>query len=102
MKPKNYRYTEVYSEPTEKSESVIPFRINIEQSTLDDLDRRIGATRWTDEVKNAKWKYGTNEAYLKELCHYWQYEFDWKAQEKYLNSFQHFKTTIDGIGIHFI
>jgi pimeloyl-ACP methyl ester carboxylesterase len=102
MEPKNYRFTEAYAESTDESERVTPFRINIDPSTLDDLGRRIGDTRWTDEVKNAKWKYGTHEVYLKELCHYWQHEFDWKVQEKYLNSFPHFKTTIDDIGIHFI
>ena len=102
MKTKNYRFTEAYPESTNNLENVEPFTINIDQSTLDDLNRRIINTRWTDEVKNAKWKYGTNEAYLKGLCDYWQHDFNWKAQEKYLNSFQHYKTNIDGIGIHFI
>jgi len=102
MKTKNYHHTEAYPESANKPETVAPFRINIDQSTLDDLKRRITATRWTDEVKNAKWKYGTNEAYLKGLCDYWRHDFDWRAQEKYLNSFQHYRTNIDGIGIHFI
>ena len=102
MKSKNHLYTETYPEPENKSETIAPFKINIEQSTLDDLRRRLAATRWPGEIKNAKWKYGTNEDYLKELCDYWQKEFNWKAQEKYLNSFPQFKTTIDDIGIHFI
>ena len=36
------------------------------------------------------------------MCHYWQNDFDWKIQEEYLNSFAHFKTTVDGIGLHYI
>ncbi len=78
------------------------FKINIDRSVIDDLKKRIAATRWTDEIRNSKWEYGTNETYLKELCDYWQHNFDWEKQEEYLNSFKHFKTTIDGIGIHFI
>ena len=69
-----------------------PFKINIEQSIIDDLKTRIANTRWTGELDNSTWKYGTNKAYLKELCAYWQTEFDWKKQEGYLNSFPHFKT----------
>ena len=64
-----------------------PFKINIEQSILDDLKKRIANTRWTDEIENSKWEYGTNKTYLKELCDYWQNTFDWKKQEEYLNSF---------------
>jgi len=79
-----------------------PFKINVEQSILDDLKNRIVATRWTDEIENSKWEYGTSRVYLKELCDYWHDNFDWKKQEDYLNSFTHFKTIIDGAGLHFI
>ena len=79
-----------------------PFIINIEPPILDDLKTRIANTRWTDELENSKWEYGTSKTYLKELCDYWQHSFDWKKQEGYLNSFSHFKTTVDGVGLHFI
>jgi pimeloyl-ACP methyl ester carboxylesterase len=78
------------------------YTINIKQSILDDLQTRIVNTRWTDEIENSKWAYGTNKTYLKELCDYWQNTFDWKKQEKYLNSFRHFKTIVDGFGLHYI
>ena len=79
-----------------------PFSINIPQEQIDDLHRRLAATRWPDEIDNEKWEYGTNKGYLQELCYYWQHGYDWKARETYLNSFHHFKETIDDIGIHFI
>ncbi len=79
-----------------------PFKIAIEQPLLNDLKNRIAATRWTDEIENSKWEYGTNRNYLRALCDYWRDDFDWKKNEDYLNSFQHFKTTIDGAGLHFI
>jgi pimeloyl-ACP methyl ester carboxylesterase len=78
------------------------FKINIKQPILNDLKKRIANTRWTDEIENSKWEYGTNKTYLKELCNYWQNRFDWQKQEEYLNSFPHFKSTIDGTGLHYI
>src|SRR5688500_20089888 len=79
-----------------------PFLIKIDGQTLNDLRKRLAATRWTDEVENANWEAGTNLDYLRELCTYWEREFDWNKQENYLNTFQHYKTTVDDIGIHFI
>jgi pimeloyl-ACP methyl ester carboxylesterase len=79
-----------------------PFKINIDPSVLDDLKKRIANTRWTYEIENEKWEYGTSRSYLKELCDHWQNTFDWKKQEAYLNSFPHFTTTIDGVGLHYI
>jgi len=78
------------------------FNISIEQPVMDDLKNRIANTRWTDELENSNWEYGTNKTYLKELCDYWQNDFDWRKQEKYLNSFRHFKSTVDDTAIHFI
>jgi pimeloyl-ACP methyl ester carboxylesterase len=78
------------------------YRINIKRSILDDLKTRITNTRWIDEIENSKWEYGTNKSYLKELCDYWQNTFDWEKQEQYLNSFSHFKTIVDGFGLHYI
>ncbi len=48
------------------------------------------------------WDYGSNLAYVKELSEYWHTAFDWRAQEAALNRFAHFRTTIDGMGIHFV
>lgn len=79
-----------------------PFKINIKQSVIDDLKKRLSNTRWTDEIENVKWDYGTNKAYLKELCDYWQHDFDWKKQETILNEWDHFKTDINGFSLHFI
>ncbi|GCE07808.1 multidrug MFS transporter [Dictyobacter aurantiacus] len=79
-----------------------PFTVHVPQAILDDLKDRLAYTRWPDEVENAGWDYGTNRHYLKSLVDYWQHEFDWRAQEKKLNQFAHFREHIDGLGIHFI
>lgn len=82
--------------------SVNPFKVQVKQETLDDLRARLAQTRWIDEIEGANWDYGTNSSYLKKLCAYWQNEFDWRKQEEYLNTLNHFRAEIDGFGIHFI
>lgn len=79
-----------------------PFQINIPQLTLDDLRTRLTRTRWPDELENTGWELGTNRAYLQELIRFWQDQFDWRKQEETLNQFAHFRTEIDGFGLHFI
>jgi pimeloyl-ACP methyl ester carboxylesterase len=79
-----------------------PFTIDTPDAVLDDLQRRLEQTRWPGEIPGSGWDYGANLGYLQELMAYWCTHFDWRAQEKLLNSFSHYKTTIDGQGIHFI
>ena len=82
--------------------SIQPFNVNIPQATLDDLHERLGRTRWPDEIEGADWDYGTNLGYLRELTNYWQHTFEWRKQEAMLNQFAHFRSEVDGLGIHFI
>src|SRR5215469_6768663 len=81
---------------------VQPFNIEIPGTTLDDLRRRLEATRWPSEIPGSDWAYGSNLAYVQELVAYWQTGFDWRAQERRINGFQHYKTRVDGLLIHFI
>ena len=81
---------------------VRPFTIAVENSVLDDLRQRLTDTRWPDEIPNTGWDYGSNLTYIKELVDYWRTDFDWRAQEAELNAFNHFKSEVDGLDIHFI
>jgi pimeloyl-ACP methyl ester carboxylesterase len=76
--------------------------ISIAKAVVDDLGYRLRHVRWPDEYANLNWAYGTNRAWLQELVRYWAEEFDWRRQEAWLNSFDHFKSRIDGLGIHYI
>ena len=82
--------------------TVTAFKIEVDQSILDDLSNRLKQTRWTDEPADAGWNYGTNPVYLRELVHYWQTQYNWREHEAALNKIPQFKTIIDGIAIHFI
>ncbi|HET6332398.1 MAG TPA: epoxide hydrolase, partial [Polyangiales bacterium] len=79
-----------------------PFQIAVPDSVLEDLQRRLDATRWPDSVEGAGWDYGTNLEYLKELVAYWRTQFDWREQERSLNRFTQFRSEVDGFGLHFI
>jgi len=79
-----------------------PFTIAVPDSAIADLQRRLAATRFPDQIPGTGWDYGTDTAYLKELVEYWREDFDWRAQERALNAFDQFVTTIDGVDIHFI
>ena len=81
---------------------VQPYRIHVPDETLQDLQHRLARTRWPDEIPGSGWDYGSNLDYIKELVEYWRTRFDWRAQEKALNSFSHFRAHVDGQGIHFI
>ncbi len=79
-----------------------PFQIKVPQTVITDLKKRLKQTRWPDEVEGAGWDYGSSLGYMKELTNYWLNDFDWRKQEAALNTFAHFKTKIDGFGLHFI
>jgi pimeloyl-ACP methyl ester carboxylesterase len=81
---------------------VEPYKIAIPDETLRDLKARLRAARFPDQLAGTGWDYGTDTAYLKELTAYWANGFDWRAQEKQLNRFHHYRAEIDGLRIHFI
>jgi pimeloyl-ACP methyl ester carboxylesterase len=83
-------------------DTIRPFSIDIPDEVLKDLHGRLSRTRYPDEIEGSSWTYGTELSYIKELCEYWRTEYDWRAHERALNRFDHFRTEIDGLGIHFI
>lgn len=84
------------------SDQIREFQINIPQADLDDLRRRLAATRWPDEVPGVGWSLGVPVDYLKPLAAYWKQGYDWRAQEAMLNEYPQFVTTIDGVDVHFL
>lgn len=83
------------------AQEIRPFRIDVKDSVLQDLQRRLEMTRWPEPAPTADWQYGVPLSYAKSLVEHWQTKFDWRAQEKALNALPQFKTEIDGIEIHF-
>jgi pimeloyl-ACP methyl ester carboxylesterase len=84
------------------SEAITPFRIHASDEQLDDLRRRLRATRWPERETVDDWSQGIPLAYVQDVCAYWADKYDWRAREARLNRFPQFETTIDGVGIHFV
>jgi pimeloyl-ACP methyl ester carboxylesterase len=79
-----------------------PFRIDVPQADLDDLQARLDRTRWPDELPGVGWDYGVPLGYVKGLVEHWRSGYDWRAWEAKLNAYPQFTTTIDGQNIHFL
>ena len=79
-----------------------PFTVNIPDSEIDDLRRRIKNSRWPDEIKNSGWKFGASLDYMQSLADYWLNKFDWRAVEKQINSYPNYIMEINGFEIHFL
>jgi pimeloyl-ACP methyl ester carboxylesterase len=87
---------------TQLPNSVEPFTVTVPDTVLEDLRRRLENVRWPDDVGNEDWRYGAQRDYLEELVAYWLESYDWRAEERRINSYANFKTTIDDVPIHFI
>jgi pimeloyl-ACP methyl ester carboxylesterase len=84
------------------SDELRPFRVDVPEDVLDDLRNRLARTRWPDQIPDSAWDYGTDLAYLQDLCEHWQTKFDWRVQEQRFNQWPHSLTDIDGAQVHFI
>jgi pimeloyl-ACP methyl ester carboxylesterase len=79
-----------------------PFTVDIPQEDLDDLRRRVLATRWPSKELVDDRSQGVQLATIKALASYWAGEHDWRKCESKLNALPQFMTEIDGVDIHFI
>lgn len=82
--------------------AIEPFVISVPEADLADLQTRLAMTRWPPSFETDGWKYGANTEHLRELVAYWIDGYDWRARERAMNAFNHFRTTLDGVPIHFV
>ena len=83
-------------------DAVRPFKVQVPPTALDDLRRRIAATRWPDKETVADPSQGVQLAKLQALVRYWGSDYDWRKAEAKLNALPQFVTSIDGVDIYFI
>jgi len=83
--------------------AVRPFpHVNVPESELDDLRRRIKAMRWPTKELVADQSQGVQLATMQALASYWATEYDWRKVEARLNAIPQFVTEIDAQDIQFI
>jgi pimeloyl-ACP methyl ester carboxylesterase len=86
----------------EPTTDIRPFQVHFSDEALDDLRRRVAATRWPDKETVADQTQGVQLATIQALANYWSTEHDWRKVEERLNALPMFMTEIDGVDIHFI
>ena len=84
------------------SAEIRPFTLNVPQAELDDLVRRIKATRWPEQEPVGDWSQGAPLSKVRALADHWASRYDWRRCEAMLNGFGLFKTEIDGVEICFV
>jgi pimeloyl-ACP methyl ester carboxylesterase len=82
--------------------AVRPFEVAFSDAELDDLRRRIRATRWPERETVRDDSQGVPLALMQDVARYWEAEYDWRPCEARLNALPQFLTEIDGLDIHFI
>src|SRR4249920_3787090 len=94
--------TEVAQHTGSDATAIRPFQINVPESELADLRRRINATKWPERETVADTSQGVQLATTQKLARYWGTKYDWRKCEAKLKALPHFMTEIDGLDIHFI
>ena len=84
------------------TDAIRPFRVSFPQEALVDLRQRILATRWPTRETVTDASQGVRLATVQQLARYWTTQYDWRKVEARLNALPQYKTTIDGVDIHFI
>jgi pimeloyl-ACP methyl ester carboxylesterase len=82
--------------------AIRPFQVNVPETELNDLGRRINATKWPEQETVTDASQGVQLATVQALARYWATEYDWRKIEAKLNALPQFITEIDGLDIHFI
>lgn len=78
------------------------FAIRFPDADLDDLARRLDATRLPDPIPGVGWDYGLDTEYLRELVDHWRHRFDWRSVEAGLNGWEHAFADVDGQRVHYL
>ena len=83
-------------------DAIRPFSVNVSDSDITDLRKRLEATRLPTKELVTDRSQGVQLATLEALVSYWTTEYDWRKCEAKLNALPQFTTEIDGVDIHFI
>jgi pimeloyl-ACP methyl ester carboxylesterase len=84
------------------SAAIRPFRVNVPESEIIELRRRIVAARLPEKETVTGFNQGVPLATVQKLGRYWATQYDWRKVEARLNAVPNYLTEIDGLDIHFI
>ena len=84
------------------SDLIQPFQLSVSERELSDLRERLQRVRWPDGEAVNDTSQGPQLSKLQALVAHWVEGYDWRRCESMLNGIGQFKTTIDGLDIHFL
>ena len=90
------------STTVETATEIRPFHLEIPQDQIEELLRRVAATRWPSKELVDDRSQGVQLPTMQALARYWTTDYDWRKVEAQLNALPQFTTEIEGIDIHFI
>jgi epoxide hydrolase len=73
------------------TQDITPFTIQVPQTALDDLKRRLGDTRWPNKETVADWSQGVPLQKAEALVAYWRDKYDWRRFEARINAFPQYR-----------
>jgi pimeloyl-ACP methyl ester carboxylesterase len=76
--------------------------ISVGQADLDDLHRRISATRWPRQWPTEPWAAGSDADEVRRLADYWVDGYDWRKHEAEINALPSYIAEVEGQKIHFL
>jgi pimeloyl-ACP methyl ester carboxylesterase len=81
-----------------------PYRLHVDQHTLDDLEVRLERARLPNATADAQpgWDLGTSPAFLGELVRHWRNGYEWRHHESKLNAYAQYRADVEGANLHFI
>ncbi|XP_068624250.1 juvenile hormone epoxide hydrolase-like [Battus philenor] len=83
--------------------SIRPFKIEFSDVIVNDLRERLLHRRpFTPPLENAGFTYGFNSDFLTRVLDYWKNNYNFKDREQFFNKYNHYKTNIQGLDIHFM
>src|SRR5215472_4126887 len=96
------RFLPTQAQAATANDAIRPFKVSFPENELDDLRKRIKATRWPERETVSDDSQGVPLAMIQDLARYWATDYDWRKCEAKLNALPQFITEIDALDIHFI
>lgn len=79
-----------------------PFKIDIPETTINQILDRVRQFEWPDAPEGGGWAYGTDLATMKDIVEHWLHSYNWDREQEIINRLPHFKARVRDLDIHFI
>lgn len=90
-----------YSPP----DSAKPFTLNVSDQDISDWRQLLQLSKLAPETYEGRQedrRFGVSRKWLSDAKDYWLNKYDWRAQEKHINSFPNYKMQIEDVDLHFV